>query len=102
MDGDAEGVASSVTGHLIGGFTVLTLMTLLAVRFMRFEPEAKVDSQQASQLRSLIPLGWIAMAALCVQIFLGVGPAPTMRRWLVQICQPARANGFRHGLQSGL
>ena len=60
-----------VTGHLIGGFTVLTLMTLLAVRFMRFEPEAKVDSQQASQLRSLIPLGWIAMAALCVQIFLG-------------------------------
>lgn len=60
-----------VTLHLLGGFSVLTTMTLLAVRFYRYEPSAPLDEGQAFSLRKLIPLAWVATGVLAVQIFLG-------------------------------
>ena len=60
-----------VTLHLIGGFSVLTTLSLLAVRFRRWRPEATLSGEQSRSLRGLIPLGWLALVVLCVQIFLG-------------------------------
>ncbi|WP_420551113.1 COX15/CtaA family protein [Litorivicinus lipolyticus] len=60
-----------VTLHLLGGFTVLTLLSLAAIRFSRWRPDAGVDGDRAHGLRALLPMGWVAMAVLCTQIFLG-------------------------------
>lgn len=60
-----------VTLHLLGGFTVLTLLVLAAIRFSRWQPSAGLSEDQSASLRALIPLGWIAGAVLMLQIFLG-------------------------------
>ncbi len=60
-----------VTLHLLGGFTVLTLLSLAAVRFSKWRPDTSIDGDRAAGLRSLMPMAWVAMAVLCVQIFLG-------------------------------
>lgn len=60
-----------VTLHLIGGFSVLTTLALLSARFYRWSPEREVSPTQRAGLARLLPLGWVALAALCIQIFLG-------------------------------
>jgi heme a synthase len=55
-----------VLGHLLGGFSVLSLLVLLRVK-MNVQPIEEAESQ----LVRLIPVAWLALVVLMLQISLG-------------------------------
>lgn len=58
-----------VTAHLLGGFTILTLLWLLTLRLGWRVPAA--EGEAAQRQRSLLPLAAVALLVLVMQIGLG-------------------------------